>query len=76
MSTTMINNDLYRDQWFFSLDTEVKFLFLFFITNPDCNLIGCYELPIQLILPHFRTTEAKLRKQIVKLEPKVFYKNG
>jgi hypothetical protein len=73
---TMIDSRIYNDSWFFSLSNEAKLLFVFLITNKDCNLIGCYEMPLQLILPHFKATEAKIMQLFKELADRVAYIDG
>lgn len=76
MSKTMIESNLFNDSWFFSLSNEAKLLFLFLIANHNCNLIGCYEFPLALIMPHLKTTEQKLLSLFDELKDKVIYQNG
>jgi hypothetical protein len=72
----MLDTKIYNDKWFYSLSTEAKLLFLFLIGNDSCNLIGCYELPINIIATYTKIPEKKIESIFEELFPKVAYGDG
>jgi hypothetical protein len=45
----IIHTKFWRDDFIFELDPMGKLLFIYLITNPAVNLMGCYELPSKFI---------------------------
>lgn len=73
---TMLDTKIYNDNWFFSLSTEAKLLFLFLISNDSCNLIGCYELPVSIVSTYTGIANKKVASIFKELQPKVSYVKG
>lgn len=73
---TMLDTKIYNDNWFFSLSTEAKLLFLFLISNDSCNLIGCYELPASIVSTYTGIASKKVLQVLGELQPKVVYIKG
>jgi len=44
-----VNTRIWRDSYIENLDPSEKLLFLYFLTNPDTNISGIYEIPIKII---------------------------
>jgi len=72
----MLDTKIYNDNWFYGLSTEAKLLFLFLIGNDSCNLIGCYELPFNIISIYTKIPEKRVKKIFDELFPKVAYSDG
>jgi len=74
--TMQIDNKIYNDAWFFSLSPEAKWLFVFLLTNDTCNLIGCYEMPFQIIISYTGLSTKKIDLCFKELKDKIIYKDG
>jgi hypothetical protein len=44
-----INTQFWRDGYIANLDPSEKLLFLYFLTNPDTNISGVYQIPLKII---------------------------
>ena len=73
MGKSMIDNRIYNDSWFFSLSQTAKWLFIFLITNHSCNLIGCYEVPEQILSSYTGISIKDLKKHCTELKDKVLF---
>jgi hypothetical protein len=73
---TMLDTKIYNDNWFYNLSTDAKLLFLFLISNDSRNLIGCYELPLNIICTYTKISEKSIVKVFEELEPKVEQADG
>ncbi|SRR5260221_1176990 len=73
MAITMIDNRIYNDAWFYSLSLPAKWLFIFLITNASCNLLGCYEMPEQIICNYSGLKKADLITHLKELKERVSY---
>lgn len=72
----MLDTRIYNDNWFYSLSTEAKLLFLFLLSNDSCNLIGCYELPVNIISSYTGIPGKRVASVMKSLDPKVVYAMG
>jgi len=72
----MLDTKIYNDNWFYNLSTDAKLLFLFLIGNDSCNLIGCYELPLNIICTYTKIPDRKINEVFEELFPKVTYCEG
>ena len=71
-----IKTRMWQDNWFLSLNTDEKLLWLFLLTNESSHISGLYELPGLLITP---LTGIKNWEKIIKKfqeSKKLYYKNG
>lgn len=76
MSKTMIENQIYDDDWFFELPQEAKFLFIYLITNKNCGLTGCYQVPLKIIATYTGFSVERVQKLFDDFKDKATYKNG
>jgi predicted regulator of amino acid metabolism with ACT domain len=44
-----VNTSFWRDDYISNLDPSEKLLFLYFLTNPDTNISGIYQIPVNII---------------------------
>lgn len=44
-----VSTIFWRDKYIEKLDTSAKLLFLYFLTSPDSNIAGIYQVPISII---------------------------
>ena len=44
-----INTQFWRDGYISNLDPSEKLLFLYFLSNPDTNISGIYQIPLKII---------------------------
>ena len=45
-----VNTSFWRDDYVSNLDPSEKLLFLYFLTNPDTNISGIYQIPVNIIV--------------------------
>lgn len=76
MSKTLIDNQIYNDNWFFELSPEAKLLFIYLITNDSCSLTGCYQIPLKVISTYTGLTSEKITKLFQEFNGRAVYKNG
>ncbi|MCG3204021.1 MAG: hypothetical protein KCHDKBKB_00710 [Elusimicrobia bacterium] len=74
--TLLIDNRIFNDSWFYSLSPDSKLLFLFLLLNDVSNIIGCYEIPIQIIISYTGLSDKRLQTCFKELKSKVVYHNG
>jgi hypothetical protein len=49
VSKVKVSSEMWSDDWFFSLNTNEKIVFLYLITNHKTNMLGVYEITMGLI---------------------------
>ena len=73
-----INTKMWRDNYFENLDPIEKLLFIYFLTNPDTNISGIYEIQLKIIASDTGIDKEMLLKILKRFhkDQKVYYKNG
>jgi len=73
-----INTRFWRDSYIENLDPTEKLLFIYFLTNPDTNISGVYELPIKIIAVDIGIDRDMVIKLLARFEKdeKIRYRNG
>jgi len=73
-----VNTKIWSDPWFEELNPTEKLLFLYFLTNPENNLIGIYEMSFRRISFETGINEPTIIKALKGFESvgKVYYIDG
>jgi hypothetical protein len=69
---------IWNDDWFAGIGRERQHLFLYFLTNPNTNVLGIYEIPLLQIGYQTDHDQKQLRDLLIQFEEenKVFYERG
>lgn len=75
MKTRIIHTKVWRDEWFVSLSSEAKLLWLYLLTNDKINISGIYELTDREILfdTSINISDTSIKDE---LKPKVIFAKG
>lgn len=75
MDTRIFHTRYWEDSYVLTLDINEKLFFNYLITNPKNNLVGCYELPDDVVQFHTRLNKSEIARIKKKLEDdrKVFF---
>lgn len=75
--TRYINTEFWNDSWVVdNLNPLDRHLFLYLLTNPQTNLIGCYKLSLRIMSFQTGIEKEELGRMLKRLEPKVYYVEG
>ncbi|MFA6897214.1 MAG: hypothetical protein WCQ96_02935 [Patescibacteria group bacterium] len=74
----MINTKIWLDSYIRKLDKQEDRLFVYFLTNEHANILGIYELPIDVIMSETRNKKTMVENALKKFEndEKIYYRNG
>lgn len=73
-----VNTVFWRDAYIETLNPTEKLLFLYYLTSPDTNLCGAYQLPIKIISIDTGLDKGTITEinEKFKTDEKIFYLNG
>lgn len=73
-----INTIFWRDDYISKLDPSEKLLYLYFLTNPDTNICGIYQIPLKIIAVDTGFDQDMIIKILCrfKKDNKIIYKDG
>jgi len=73
-----VDDVMFRDKWFESLSAAEKYMFIYLLINPSCNIIGFYEISTTLISFETGLPEEICQNVIAKLSKsgKIVYVQG
>jgi len=78
MKTRILHTKIYSDSYFVELNPSEKLLFIYYLTNENVNIIGCYECPDRKTSFDTGIDTPKIRVFQEKMEGvgKMFFKDG
>ena len=73
-----IHTQIWRDDWFFSLESKEKLLFMYLFANDSASLSGIYKLPLAIIAFETGLSPQFVERSLAKFEAseKVIYRDG
>lgn len=74
----MINTDFWVDQYIHSLKSEMRYFYLYLLTNPHTNITGIYQVPVDYMAVETGLTSEKIINSLKELEAagKLIYYDG
>lgn len=69
---------MWQDNWFLSLNSNEKLMWIFLLTNPSCHISGFYELPKPLVSPLVGLPRVEWENILSKFmqDKKIYYGQG
>jgi hypothetical protein len=77
-NSRIVSTNFWRDTYITNLDPTEKLLFLYFLTNPQTNLAGIYEIDLRLVAFDTGIDESMVKKILERFcdDRKIYYENG